>query len=116
MLVKITQIITFRPPIFIVFQILKLMLCSNQTVIIKLIIKTVCCSLTILWRGIYSMSHSESGRLFNWIFFLIFTFGLIFAIVALTVEIPNIRDRKSTRLNSSHVSISYAVFCLKQKN
>src|SRR5437868_7954153 len=26
------------------------------------------------------------------------------------------RDRKSTRLNSSHVSISYAVFCLKKKN
>src|SRR5699024_11406290 len=26
------------------------------------------------------------------------------------------RDRKSTRLNSSHVSISYAVFCLKTKN
>src|SRR5690606_41714972 len=25
-------------------------------------------------------------------------------------------DRKSTRLNSSHVKISYAVFCLKQKN
>src|SRR5699024_11552939 len=27
----------------------------------------------------------------------------------------NTRDRKSTRLNSSHVSISYAVFCLKKK-
>src|SRR6266513_2643623 len=26
------------------------------------------------------------------------------------------QDRKSTRLNSSHVSISYAVFCLKKKN
>src|SRR3989442_8484409 len=26
------------------------------------------------------------------------------------------RDRKSTRLNSSHVRISYAVFCLKKKN
>src|SRR5690554_7660531 len=26
-----------------------------------------------------------------------------------------IRDRKSTRLNSSHVRISYAVFCLKKK-
>src|SRR5690606_40156859 len=26
------------------------------------------------------------------------------------------RDRKSTRLNSSHVKISYAVFCLKKKN
>src|SRR5207249_11919164 len=25
------------------------------------------------------------------------------------------KDRKSTRLNSSHVSISYAVFCLKKK-
>src|SRR5207249_12027373 len=27
----------------------------------------------------------------------------------------DVRDRKSTRLNSSHVSISYAVFCLKKK-
>src|SRR3989442_10688511 len=29
------------------------------------------------------------------------------------VRVP---DRKSTRLNSSHVRISYAVFCLKKKN
>src|SRR3712207_6853098 len=29
------------------------------------------------------------------------------------VHLP--RDRKSTRLNSSHANISYAVFCLKQK-
>src|SRR5690625_6255821 len=28
---------------------------------------------------------------------------------------PGRRDRKSTRLNSSHVAISYAVFCLKKK-
>src|SRR5699024_11997506 len=28
----------------------------------------------------------------------------------------DLRDRKSTRLNSSHVSISYAVFCLQKKN
>src|SRR5690625_7937741 len=28
---------------------------------------------------------------------------------------PSTRDRKSTRLNSSHVAISYAVFCLKKK-
>src|SRR5690606_39374394 len=33
----------------------------------------------------------------------------IFSLVALA------RDRKSTRLNSSHVKISYAVFCLKKK-
>src|SRR5690606_41227712 len=33
-----------------------------------------------------------------------------------TIYFPEIRaDRKSTRLNSSHVKISYAVFCLKQK-
>src|SRR2546430_17020892 len=29
---------------------------------------------------------------------------------------PSSRDRKSTRLNSSHSQISYAVFCLKKKN
>src|SRR3712207_7119030 len=28
----------------------------------------------------------------------------------------HLRDRKSTRLNSSHANISYAVFCLKKKN
>src|SRR6202045_3087697 len=28
---------------------------------------------------------------------------------------PHQQDRKSTRLNSSHVAISYAVFCLKKK-
>src|SRR6266702_979282 len=30
--------------------------------------------------------------------------------------VSGLTDRKSTRLNSSHVAISYAVFCLKQKN
>src|SRR5688572_31029106 len=35
------------------------------------------------------------------------TFGLGYLLVA---------DRKSTRLNSSHSQISYAVFCLKKKN
>src|SRR5256885_10974480 len=34
-------------------------------------------------------------------------------VVARVVE--NLRDRKSTRLNSSHLVISYAVFCLKKK-
>ena len=28
---------------------------------------------------------------------------------------PHLPDRKSTRLNSSHITISYAVFCLKKK-
>src|SRR2546426_3034777 len=30
-------------------------------------------------------------------------------------EIARLQDRKSTRLNSSHLVISYAVFCLKKK-
>src|SRR5690625_6538489 len=30
-----------------------------------------------------------------------------------TIVTGNLKDRKSTRLNSSHVAISYAVFCLK---
>src|SRR5438067_7763697 len=34
---------------------------------------------------------------------------------AIAAQRPGARDRKSTRLNSSHVSISYAVFCLKKK-
>src|SRR5690606_41805814 len=30
-------------------------------------------------------------------------------------DLPWLQDRQSTRLNSSHVKISYAVFCLKKK-
>src|SRR3712207_7234827 len=37
----------------------------------------------------------------------------VYALGALLYEI--LRDRKSTRLNSSHANISYAVFCLKKK-
>src|SRR3989442_11911126 len=36
--------------------------------------------------------------------------------LALSFTAVRDRDRKSTRLNSSHVRISYAVFCLKKKN
>src|SRR5688572_31456027 len=33
-----------------------------------------------------------------------------------SAENEDVRDRKSTRLNSSHSQISYAVFCLKKKS
>src|SRR5438067_4741542 len=36
-------------------------------------------------------------------------------VVHLVHNDARVEDRKSTRLNSSHVSISYAVFCLKKK-
>src|SRR3712207_34251 len=35
---------------------------------------------------------------------------------AVTISGQDLSDRKSTRLNSSHANISYAVFCLKKKN
>src|SRR5438034_4539082 len=40
--------------------------------------------------------------------------GLFLALIYVKPELE--RDRKSTRLNSSHTVISYAVFCLKKKN
>src|SRR5437870_9067367 len=39
-----------------------------------------------------------------------------FADDAYMLVVNSTQDRKSTRLNSSHVAISYAVFCLKKKN
>src|SRR5256885_11567806 len=49
------------------------------------------------------------------------SFALLFILVAwgygmlLSIWAVESRDRKSTRLNSSHLVISYAVFCLKKK-
>src|SRR3712207_8944176 len=37
------------------------------------------------------------------------------AVPRVVVGPPSLADRKSTRLNSSHANISYAVFCLKKK-
>src|SRR5205809_2253571 len=39
-----------------------------------------------------------------------------FPVIVLRLELGLVQDRKSTRLNSSHGYISYAVFCLKKKN
>src|SRR5258707_5975829 len=46
--------------------------------------------------------------------------GMSFPVSAYQANIPQLeiqvdRDRKSTRLNSSHANISYAVFCLQKK-
>src|SRR5256885_17021611 len=44
------------------------------------------------------------------------SFELVLRPVTKVVGLDAPRDRKSTRLNSSHLVISYAVFCLKKKN
>src|SRR3712207_7173017 len=51
---------------------------------------------------------------------IVYSFAIQFAIVlragvSVLARIFNKLDRKSTRLNSSHANISYAVFCLKKK-
>src|SRR5699024_12312380 len=47
-------------------------------------------------------SHKPNWRIVN-------------GLAPITISPSTAPDRKSTRLNSSHVSISYAVFCLKKK-
>src|SRR3712207_8160374 len=72
--------------------------------------------LTALWAVVYSgflqlvamktrsLAATQSGSL------------AFFPLLFLTPNlVPRDLDRKSTRLNSSHANISYAVFCLKKK-
>src|SRR5256885_11586885 len=42
--------------------------------------------------------------------------GFLIIVVLDRLKVPGAIDRKSTRLNSSHLVISYAVFCLKKKH
>src|SRR5438034_4468014 len=50
-----------------------------------------------------------SGRRLSW-----WLLGVSLVATTFSTDTPNL-DRKSTRLNSSHTVISYAVFCLKKK-
>src|SRR2546426_7667590 len=62
------------------------------------------CSCSIFWSVTSRMTHStsSSSRGVEYVTWMVRTS-------------PSLRDRKSTRLNSSHLVISYAVFCLKKK-
>src|SRR5438034_4017771 len=51
----------------------------------------------------------------NWLLLSLFLHDLLTAIYTGVANVDTSRDRKSTRLNSSHTVISYAVFCLKKK-
>src|SRR5699024_12290622 len=74
-------------------------------------------ALALLFRKIMP-SVIEQGYLYTVAGWDVYLPEIIISVTALVVfGILNIRgtDRKSTRLNSSHVSTSYAVFCLKKK-
>src|SRR3989442_8486142 len=67
---------------------------------------------TTLFRSIFHVREQASSHAVLW---LLGGIGLVgFALFGFLVAIL-VGDRKSTRLNSSHVRISYAVFCLKKK-
>src|SRR5690554_7499876 len=72
------------------------------------------------WRALTIVNHTTVGLRFmvtGGIFFLIG--GLLAMLIRAQLAFPGnefLSNRKSTRLNSSHVRISYAVFCLKKKN
>src|SRR5690606_40048962 len=63
--------------------------------------------------GLYGYNAALLGLLFVLLLGLsALTLGLI-ALGSVVTNLLQVRDRKSTRLNSSHVKISYAVLCLK---
>src|SRR3712207_7574633 len=82
-------------------------------------------AITFGWRGMLKIKHVPEQlvdvTLTPVLFLLMFTYLFGGAVAGSTSEylefiLPGILvDRKSTRLNSSHANISYAVFCLKKK-
>src|SRR5699024_12388841 len=71
-------------------------------------------ALPIYIRSIIILSNSSFIIiLICYVSVVVFTFISVGSSTIIVCRIR--RDRKSTRLNSSHVSISYAVFCLKKK-
>src|SRR3970282_2648973 len=59
---------------------------------------------------IYTLSLHDALPILGASCFVACTLGFLF-----NRTIRETQDRKSTRLNSSHITISYAVFCLKKK-
>src|SRR3712207_8975864 len=69
---------------------------------------------TTLFRSIFSIGLFRLA-LYNVMAKLFLAIFLIAIGCKVMADIPNLyQDRKSTRLNSSHANISYAVFCLKK--
>src|SRR5437879_9704329 len=73
-----------------------------------------------LTSAAFAVLHGAQLK-YSWAVLIIFLVGLALTIVrAVTKSVAacfllHVGDRKSTRLNSSHRCISYAVFCLKKK-
>src|SRR5690348_18223435 len=84
-----------RPPKSTLFPYTTLFRSSTETVIVLVILLLVTTPIFVFLKFLSSIIRTFSVQLFN--------------------KGRLCLDRKSTRLNSSHPSISYAVFCLKKK-
>src|SRR3712207_8706650 len=69
---------------------------------------------TTLFRSQWTIEECLTRKSTSTRTIAIYMIATVFATVHTTTI--SITDRKSTRLNSSHANISYAVFCLKKKN
>src|SRR5690625_5385451 len=69
-----------------------------------------------LINGVLDYRRQVTNPFTNEVITSVENFNVIAAINEGYIGTVPLKDRKSTRLNSSHVAISYAVFCLKKKN
>src|SRR5699024_12110708 len=76
-------------------------------------LKTVKLDSLLLRPAISSLAIFALVMILGYFGIISFTTGITAGVVFAFVQYMERLDRKSTRLNSSHVSISYAVFCLK---
>src|SRR3712207_9012261 len=68
---------------------------------------------TVLTDGTLLSPGNVTNIVLQYSYILILAIGMVIVIIAGHIDLSV--DRKSTRLNSSHANISYAVFCLKKK-
>src|SRR5260221_2476199 len=73
---------------------------------------------TTLFRSPTVFQQQREGKMTRWARVIASTLASFLAVAFFAGEkcYCQERDRKSTRLNSSHTVISYAVFCLKKKH
>src|SRR5690554_1847286 len=89
-------------------------LLSNRDAVVTSLLVARACSpsllMMVMGRQIMAASDLPPGL-------QVWQFGVAYLHVAVLLAevLAQLLDRKSTRLNSSHVRISYAVFCLKKK-
>src|SRR5690554_7091913 len=71
--------------------------------------------LILIGLALHYMETSITTQVIAIIVFLLLTVPISAHVIGRASYFIGVPDRKSTRLNSSHVRISYAVFCLKKK-